>query len=122
MFGIGMTEMIVIVVLALLVLGPDRIPAFARTLARIYREVRTTSAEFTEILKEETRDVRGVASTVRKEIEKPLMEEPETPRKPRASGSKSLEPPRSRTQTKQVQDWSETIESSVFNSSSSEEP
>lgn len=40
MFGIGMPEMLVIGVVAILVFGPDRLPEFARTAGRLLRQVR----------------------------------------------------------------------------------
>ncbi len=38
MFGIGFTEILVILVVALLVIGPKRLPDVARALGRAYRE------------------------------------------------------------------------------------
>ena len=42
MFGIGFGELIIIFVVALIVLGPKRLPEFARTVAKVYREVMGT--------------------------------------------------------------------------------
>lgn len=39
MFGIGMPEMLVILAIALVVIGPDRIPEVARTLGKLYAEL-----------------------------------------------------------------------------------
>lgn len=50
MFGIGPTELIVIMVVALLVLGPSRLPELARTLGRGLTEFRRATAEVTEEL------------------------------------------------------------------------
>ncbi len=41
MFGVGFSEVIVIGVIALLVLGPDKLPAFARKAGKIWRELRS---------------------------------------------------------------------------------
>ena len=41
MFGIGIPEMMVILVVALLVFGPDRLPDFARQAGRMVRQLRT---------------------------------------------------------------------------------
>ncbi len=38
MFGIGGSELVAIILIALLVLGPERIPGVARSLARLYKE------------------------------------------------------------------------------------
>ena len=53
MFGIGFTEFVLIAVVVLLVFGPEKIPVVARTVARFYREVRTTGQEFTDVFKKE---------------------------------------------------------------------
>jgi sec-independent protein translocase protein TatB len=40
-FGVGIPEMMVILVVALLVFGPDRLPDFARQAGRMVRQMRT---------------------------------------------------------------------------------
>lgn len=40
MFGIGVSELLVIFLVALLVLGPERLPQAARTLAKLFGEFR----------------------------------------------------------------------------------
>jgi sec-independent protein translocase protein TatB len=59
MFGIGMTELLVVLVVALLVLGPRRLPEIARSLGRGMAEFRRASSDLratlTASLEEETR-------------------------------------------------------------------
>jgi len=60
MFGIGMPELLLILAVALIVLGPKRLPEIARSLGKGLAEFRRTTDE----LKDEFREVE-------EEIEKP---------------------------------------------------
>ena len=53
MFGIGSTELLVILVVALLVLGPKNLPKIAHTLGRAMGEFRRVSTEFQRSLNTE---------------------------------------------------------------------
>jgi len=48
MFGIGPEELMLVLIVALLVLGPERLPRVARDIGRVVGELRRTSDEFRE--------------------------------------------------------------------------
>ncbi|WP_035069045.1 Sec-independent protein translocase protein TatB [Nitratidesulfovibrio termitidis] len=53
MFGIGSTELLVIMVVALIVLGPKNLPNIARTLGKALGEFRRVSTDFQRTLNTE---------------------------------------------------------------------
>jgi len=70
MFGIGPTELVVILVVALLVLGPKRLPEIARSLGKGIAEFRRATADVTSeidnaraMLEQETREASRRTAT-----------------------------------------------------------
>ncbi len=55
MFDVGLPEMLVILVVGIVVFGPDRLPEFARTAGRAVRQLR----EFTQNARDEIRSELG---------------------------------------------------------------
>jgi Tat protein translocase TatB subunit len=51
-FGIGAPELLVILVIALIVLGPERLPTMARTIGRTVYEFRKVTNEATSVFRE----------------------------------------------------------------------
>jgi Tat protein translocase TatB subunit len=68
MFGIGMPELLVILVVALVVLGPNRLPELARTLGKAMAEFRRQS---TDIMDEFQNQMRVEEDTARRAKVKP---------------------------------------------------
>lgn len=55
MFGLGMSEIILLGVLALIVIGPKELPELARTLGRFLNELKRSTNILGEELKQQTR-------------------------------------------------------------------
>ena len=53
MFGIGLPELVVILVVAIVVFGPDRLPEFARQAGRLVRQLRNLAQSAQTQLREE---------------------------------------------------------------------
>lgn len=61
MFGIGMPELMVIMVVALVVLGPKRLPEIARALGKGLAEFRRATSDINEELQKAQRTIEGEA-------------------------------------------------------------
>jgi len=55
MFGIGMPELIVILVIALIVIGPQKLPDIARSLGKGLAEFKRASEDFRQNISEEAK-------------------------------------------------------------------
>lgn len=66
MFGIGLPEMIVIMAVALIVVGPEKLPDMARTLAKWVFEMKRTVNQVKESLTEEDSLLGSVQSDLKK--------------------------------------------------------
>lgn len=81
MFGIGLPEMILIMALALIVVGPDKLPELARSLAKTVLELKKSVAAVKENLAEDNPfdsvkpELEAAAKSLQKELEAPAAKD-----------------------------------------------
>lgn len=80
MFNLSGSEIVVILLLALIVLGPEKLPEAIRKFGRVYSEIRKISngfqSEFKSAFEEPMRELRETAQLTRDAVLKPLNDEP----------------------------------------------
>lgn len=70
MFNIGFSELMVIGVIALLVIGPKQLPEVARVAARLLGELKKATQELSGGLLEVTRDVKSTINETKEDLMK----------------------------------------------------
>ena len=68
MFNIGFGEFVVIILVVLVVFGPEKMPQLARSLGRAIREFRKAYNTVTEDVMTEVKDVRGVTKDIKEAL------------------------------------------------------
>ena len=79
MFGIGLPEMILILALALIVVGPDKLPDLARSLARTILDLKKTAEGLKESFREEgnpLEEIRPELEDAARSLKSNLLEQP----------------------------------------------
>jgi len=74
MFGIGMPEMLLILAIALIVIGPKKLPDLAKSLGRAFAEFKRATSELKETLEidDELKEVKSTFDHVGKEIKEAM--------------------------------------------------
>jgi TatA/E family protein of Tat protein translocase len=64
MFNIGLPELIIILAIALIVFGPNKLPELARAFGKAMREFRKATEEVKESFEAETRDLEDIKDAI----------------------------------------------------------
>lgn len=74
MFGIGMPELILILAIALIVLGPKKLPDLAKSMGRALREFKKATSEFKESIAvdDELSNVKKAFDDINKDIKETI--------------------------------------------------
>ncbi len=72
MFGIGLPEMIIILVVALLIIGPKKLPEMAKSLGKGLSEFKRATTDFKETAcqEENSADIHAKSNTSKQQISK----------------------------------------------------
>jgi Tat protein translocase TatB subunit len=69
MFNIGLPELLIIVAIALIVFGPNKLPELAKAFGKAMREFKKATEEVKESFAEETKDLEELKNTLAEERE-----------------------------------------------------
>ena len=70
MFGLGPAEIVLVLIIALIVFGPGRLPEIGSALGKTIREFRQASAEITEEFTREIEETKRVVEAQEKPVAK----------------------------------------------------
>lgn len=74
MFNIGLPELLIILAIALIIFGPNKLPELARAFGKAMREFKKATEEVKESFSEEAKDLEELTSTLNEEKENLLTQ------------------------------------------------
>ena len=79
MFGIGVPELLIILAIALIVIGPKKLPDLAKSLGRALKEFKKASREFKDSLDidDDIKNVKKPFSEIKADIRKVVIDTPD---------------------------------------------
>ncbi len=94
MFNIGLPELLIILAIALVVFGPNKLPELAKAFGRAIREFKKATEEVKESFEAETKDLEEIKNTLTEEnLLKDLAEEISSPSETTTEKSAPAESP-----------------------------
>jgi len=79
MFNIGLPELLIILAIALIVFGPNKLPELAKAVGKAMREFKKATDEVKESFVAETKDLEEVKDSLTKDYYAGLMEDTSVP-------------------------------------------
>lgn len=70
MFNIGFSELIVIFIIALIFLGPEKLPGLAKTLGKISRDLKRATNEFGDTIQREVDEIKDLDKDIKEDVKK----------------------------------------------------
>jgi sec-independent protein translocase protein TatA len=119
MFDIGLPELLVIIVIALIVFGPNKLPELAKAFGKAMREFKKATEEMKETFEEETRDLKELKNTLPSEnLLSDLFEKVKTSAEPNSETSAFAE---GSVPSEVMAEVSQSVEPSIFGNTSTHE-
>jgi len=122
MFGMGMPEIILILAVGLIVIGPKKLPELAKSLGKGIVEFKRATQDFRDTInvENEVEDLRETVGSIKHDIKNQITEKPETIKNPYPSteSTKSTESTES-TSVKNDADSSPQLTNNVSNKDTS---
>lgn len=75
MFDVGLSELIVILIVALLLFGPSKLPEIAKSLGRAFNEFRRMAEDVKDTMREEMTRIEAELESAEKKEESPKEKE-----------------------------------------------
>lgn len=97
MFGIGGTELVIILLFAFLIVGPDKLPEVAKTLGKGVAKFRSAQDQMNDVIKEQSAAIKSEVTASRQEAKKAAAPAKEEQPAKAADPEKAAEPEQPRT-------------------------
>jgi TatA/E family protein of Tat protein translocase len=122
MFNIGLPELLIIVAIALIVFGPNKLPELAKAFGRAMREFKKATEEVKESFEAETKDLEEVKHTLTDETLLADLAEQISPLEPAAEETSVQQEPSVTAETPPLEEASTQTEEEKVEEKKKEEP